>query len=394
MTAERFYQLITRYQTGELSPGEWKEFSAILSGETYKDWINADIQDSFDKMESNVLWDNDLRNEIWAGIETQTIASSRRRIRLLTKSWVRYAAAILLLVAGAITWRLMKSPAPAGTVKNNGGLIQQDVLPGGDKAVLTLADGTKITLDDAAKGYVTRQGGTTISKQDSGQLTYTAGKTVPDGSLYNTISTPRGGQYRIVLPDGSKAWLNALSSIKFPATFTGAGRNVVVTGEVYLEVARNIMQPFVVSTNTANIEVLGTSFDVNAYEDEERLKTTLVSGAVRVSVSAGGTTPAVLKPGQQAELTPDAHLTVHSTDIGQAIAWKNGMFQFNQTPLQDAMRQLSRWYDVDVVYPGGKPDIRFSGDMKRDLNLSQVLEALSEMGVKFKIEGKKLIVMQ
>ncbi len=392
MTAERFYQLITHYQTGELSPGEWQEFSAMLSDDTYKDWINADIQDTFDKMESNVLWNNELKNEIWANIETHSIVPARHRIRFLTKSRVRYAAAILLLVAGAATWRLMKAPPWAATAKNNSRPLQQDVLPGGDKAVLTLADGTRITLDDAEKGFITSQGSTKIAKQDNGQLTYTAGKDSPDGSLYNTISTPRGGQYRIVLPDGSKVWLNALSSIKFPAKFTGAGRNVVVTGEVYLEVARNLSQPFIVTTNKATIEVLGTSFDVNAYEDEERLRTTLISGAVRVS--AGSTAPAVLKPGQQAELTPDAHLTVHAADIDQTIAWKNGTFQFNQTSLQDAMRQLSRWYDVDVIYAVGTPDIKFSGDMKRDLNLSQVLEALSEMGVKFKIEGKKLIVMQ
>ena len=392
MTAERFYQLITHYQTGELSPGDWEEFSAILSVEDYKAWINADIQETFDKMESNILWNTDLKNEIWANIESQSIIAARRSIRFPAKSWVRYAAAILLLVAGVTTWRLIKTQPRVETANNKGGPLQPDILPGGDKAVLTLADGTKITLDSVAKGYITNQGGTKISKQDNGQLTYTAGKDNPDGTLYNSISTPRGGQYRIVLPDGSKAWLNALSSIKFPARFTGAERSVVVTGEVYLEVTRNLSQPFVVRANKANIEVLGTSFDVNAYEDEERLRTTLISGAVRVS--AGSTAPAVLKPGQQAELMPDAHLTVHAADLDQTIAWKNGTFQFNQTPLQDAMRQLSRWYDVDVIYAVGTPNIKFSGDMKRDLNLSQVLEALSEMGVKFKVEGKKLIVMQ
>ena len=393
MTAERFYQLITHYQTGELSPGEWEEFSAILSVEDYKAWINADIQETFDKMESNVLWNTDLKNEIWANIEGQSGVAARRRIRFPDKSWVRYAAAILLLVTGVTTWRLMKHQTRVETANNNSGSLQPDVLPGGDKAVLTLADGSKITLDSVAKGYITNQGGTRISKQDNGQLTYTAGKDIPDGKLYNSISTPRGGQYRIVLPDGSKAWLNALSSIKFPARFTGAGRSVVVTGEVYLEVARNLKQPFIVRANKATIEVLGTSFDVNAYEDEDRLRTTLISGAVRVS--AGSTASAVLKPGQQAELMPDAHFTVHAADIDQTIAWKNGIFNFDQENITDIMLQLRRWYNVDVIYEGNKPTDLFSCIIKRDNNISQVLKLFEQTNrIHFKIDGGKVTVMK
>ncbi|SEW53841.1 FecR family protein [Chitinophaga arvensicola] len=303
------------------------------------------------------------------------------------RSWIRYAAAVLLLAGAATVFflRTSKTPAPAPVA---------EILPGGNKAILTLGNGKTIALDQAAAENIAQQGNSRISKLAGGQLIYQSqGNAVT--TEYNTLSTPRGGQYRLVLPDGSKVWLNALSSVRFPAAFTGKERNVTITGEVYFDIAANATQPFQVSiaNNPTRIAVLGTQFNISAYPDEPLIKTTLLQGKVKVSSEAA----VILQPGQQAVLanTPGQQPVslLKEVDTEAAIAWMNGYFQFQQADVKTVMQQIARWYDVNISYEGKIPDRRFSGEISRSANLSEVLKGLSVSGINFRREGRNIIIL-
>ena len=272
------------------------------------------------------------------------------------------------------------------------GTISSEILPGGNKALLTLANGEKISLTDAADGSIADQANVNITKTANGQLVYTilnsANQSLPPS--YNTVETPKGGQFHIVLPDGTKAWLNAASSLRFPTYFAGNSRKVELTGEGYFEVSKNKKSPFFVKTDNQEIEVLGTHFNVNAYKDEGATKTTLLEGSVRVK---SGEASYVLSPGQQSLLKGNV-FNVSNVDTEISTAWKNGQFMFNDETIDAIMRQISRWYDVDVEFaqkPSGTKV--FWGTISRFENVSQVLEILEmTKSVKFKIEGRRIIV--
>jgi len=268
--------------------------------------------------------------------------------------------------------------------------FKNDVLPGGDKATLTLADGSTIVLDDAQNGTLAQQGNSKIIKLD-GKLSYDPTNKNSREIVYNTISTPKGGQYQLELPDGSQVWLNATSSIHFPTSFIGNERRIEITGEAYFEIARNPNMPFIVTVNNAEVQVLGTHFNVNSYDDEDNVKTTLLEGSVKF-VNNGNVN--VLKPGQQSQLTKEGTTKVVSNvDVDEVVAWKNGMFDFENAGIETVMRQLSRWYDVEIEYKG-KTDDLFIAEMRRNIKLSDALKALELTGkVKFDIQGKKIIVM-
>jgi ferric-dicitrate binding protein FerR (iron transport regulator) len=271
-------------------------------------------------------------------------------------------------------------------------VLLNDVAPGGNKAILTLANGSKIILSNAKNGALTQQGNTKVVKLDDGKLAYQPDKTnAPIAVEYNTVSTPRGGQYQLTLSDGSKVWLNAESAITFPTSFTGKERKVSIKGEAYFEVAHDASKPFQVTVNGMEVQVLGTHFNINAYNDEGEMKTTLLEGAVKVSkVSVSK----LIIPGEQAVVSlTEPIIVVQQADVDEAVAWKNGLFHFDNADLQQVMRQLSRWYDVDVVYIGTIPKREFAGEMQRDLRLSQVLELLEKNEVNFKIQGKKIMVL-
>lgn len=300
------------------------------------------------------------------------------RVHLLKRSWFRYAAAILIiaLAAGVFLWQ----PAPRKQT-----VTIKDVNPGNSKAILTLGDGSTIALDSSGNRIIL-QG----IRQQGDQLQYDAAEnTVAVG--YNTLRTPRGGQFRIQLPDGTKAWLNAESSLTYPTTFPGDERKVEVTGEVYFEVAKNAQAPFTVKVNNnTSVEVLGTHFNINAYEDEEYIRTTLLEGTVRVNAR---TDNVVLAPGQQARVSDQGIEVISNTDLDKTLAWKNGLFNFQDAHLKEVMRQLARWYDIDIAYEGNVPDIEFGGKMSRNIKLSDVLKGLKGAGVQFRMEeGPKLIV--
>nr|MBA4167663.1 DUF4974 domain-containing protein [Chitinophagaceae bacterium] len=254
--------------------------------------------------------------------------------------------------------------------------------------VLTLNDGRKIVLDSLPAGTVDLQDGASALLQN-GMLTYNPTQTNIAG--LNTMSTPRGRKFDIKLSDGTHIWLNAASSVTFPVVFKDATRNIKITGEAYLDVAQNT-KPFIVNVDDkTSVQVIGTSFNIKAYRDESAIRTTLITGAIKVS---GNREEKILKPGQQNSLYTDGAFTVdNNTDIEQVTAWKNGAFNFNRADIQTVMRELARWYDIDVIYSGNIPKREFRGEIGRDLSLSQVLKGLKDMEVHFDINGRTVTVM-
>lgn len=316
-----------------------------------------------------------------------------------------WAAAILLLIsAGGYLLYHSGLSHPEGIV-NNHRASSGDAAPGTTKAVLTLADGSQIILDSARSGQLAVQGMTTV-ENNHGAVSYDGSiqggiqKNIPE-LLYNTLTTSRGEQSpTLTLSDGTKVWLNAQSSIRFPVTFSGNVRNVEITGEAFFEVARNASKPFHVIAKGMDVEVLGTQFNINAYSDEPDVRTTLLEGRVKI-VTRGesivhqqqSAQSLILERGQQASVDGGISM-VANPDIDQVMAWKSGLFDFNHASLQTVLRQLSRWYDIDVKFEGSVPVRSFQGKINRDQNLSQVIRMLEYLDVKFRIEGKTLIVLQ
>jgi transmembrane sensor len=414
MDTEKIIALIEGYGAGTLTPGEetaflqWysaaslEEFHTLLAQcqhlpsqlVLYPD-IPAELQARLEQdirkiaaVEDSVFAEGS--RDIGAAEQAVTERSAhRRKIRLL-RSWWAAAAAIILLLAGGWYFQVHRrhDTQLATTQKGIGG----DVAPGTTRAVLTLADGTRITLDSAKNGQLAMQGKTTISHQN-GVITYN-GKTAGE-LLYNTLTTAAGEQSPpLTLSDGTRVWLNAASSIRYPVDFAGDTRTVTVTGEAYFEVAKDAAKPFYVQARDLTVAVLGTDFNINAYADEPAIRTTLLAGSVKVLLPGADR---LLLPGQQDQMMEGANPAatvdrVTTVDIDQVMAWKNGLFNFNHADLPTVLRQLARWYAIDVRFEGEAPARTFHGKMTRDLNLSQVVAVLQDVGVKFRLEGRTLIV--
>lgn len=308
------------------------------------------------------------------------------------RRWLRFAAAAVLigLICTGGLWLLLSRSHKGSDLPTGNPISKQDIVPGGNKAILTLAGGSTIILDSAANGTLARQGNADIVKLSNGQLAYKNQANKDVAVLYNTLSTPRGGQYRLALPDGSLVWLNAASTIRYPTAFTGTERRVEVTGEAYFEIAKNATMPFMVSTGGVAITVLGTNFNVNAYPDETSRRVTLLAGSVKVTQ---GNESELLLPGRQAKIGKDIKV-LSNVDVDEVMAWKNGKFIFGEkTDIATIMRQVARWYDVDVEYQGVVTQ-HFWGTISRDVNASRIFRMLEATGgVHFKIEGKKVMVM-
>lgn len=390
-------ELFQKYLRNECTPAEIDRLMELLDNPENRDIEEELILVQLQKDLKPAGYTNPVLKEqlddklrvILQNIGTQQAPVSKR----LTIPWLRVAAAasiiLVLLASGYMLWN-KPSKQVAGTVPEIKKAAPEDVAPGGNKAILTLGNGGKIVLDSINNGVLAMQGNTSILKLASGELAYKSPAGQSTEIVYNTLTTPAGGQYQLTLPDGTKVWLDAASSIRYPTAFTGIERRVAITGQVYFEVAKNEKLPFIVQHGAINMKVLGTHFNVNAYDDENTVKTTLLEGSIKVSRDA---TQTILKPGQQVQVAKNGGFKmISNADVEEAIAWKNGFFQFNRCDLQTVMRQLSRWYDVEVVYQGNIPSQEFGGKMERDLNLSEVLEGLGSL-VHFKIENKKLIVM-
>ena len=332
-----------------------------------------------------------LERELFAGILQKT--TKKKKIFQLSKiCWYKQAmAALILLFIGLGTYyNFIATNDSETTVITTPVLAKKDLPPGRSRAILTLSNGSTVVLDSIGNGFVTQQSNTQIVKTAKGQLSYTTLNQNSKELVYNSVSIPRGGQYQLVLPDGTKVWLNAASSIRFPVAFVGKERKVTITGEAYFEVAKDKKKPFIVSSANIDIEVLGTHFNVSAYTEESIVKTTLLEGSVKIN---NKNSEVYLLPGQQSQLNNSGQFSIkNNIDLDKEIAWTRGKFQFNSNTIQEIMLQLSRWYDVEVIYQGKVSSETFSAIVKRSSNISQVLKLMEASGVKFDIEGKKIYV--
>lgn len=381
MDQQTFSNLLERYLSEDLS----REEAALLLDS---------LQDDAMREQWQAALDNLLANKSLHGLsDPARMQAIRQRIvkpkkYSLLKKMAPYATAAAVLTA--VFTYAYRSTGPK-SVQAARTTPLHNVTPGGNKAVLTLADGSQIALDSAGMGDIASQGSVRVIKLDSGQLAYRApgsnGERPPE---FNTLATPRGGQFRVVLPDGSKVWLNAASSLRFPTAFTGNDRLVQLSGEAYFEVAKNARQPFKVMVDDLAVQVLGTSFNVKAYKEDGKINTTLLEGAVNVQ---HGTQVILLKPGQQATMNDINTLSLkENVNMEEVVAWKNGYFQFNHEPLKGVMGQLARWYDAEVTYEGKVPEREFGGQIARSSSITDVLKMLELSDVHFRVEGKKIIV--
>lgn len=396
-----YRQLIARYVDEECTSEELEEVLDYIGKDEANRLVLEQMQAAHRQSFSRELppeeneWSERVRLELLertgAGIVVPFYKSRFPRV---------VAAVILVLVSAAAYYYLndeSRSVAPAVASENK----NENIIPGGNKATLTLADGSVIDLNEADNGDVAFQGNAKVIKMD-GQLNYATGGEQDNRVAYNTVTTPRGGQYVVVLADGSKVWLNAASSLKFPTTFKNTPRQVELTGEGYFEIAKNILpggkkQPFYVRVhsatgNSGTIEVLGTHFNIMAYDEEAAINTTLLEGSVKVNMPDR---TVFLTPGQQAQLTKADNTTAVLTDVDMeaVVAWKNGEFRFDNMDVKAIMRQIGRWYDVDIVYRTALPETGLSGKIERKKDIAQLLEILEATHkVKFNIEGRNIIV--
>jgi Fe2+-dicitrate sensor, membrane component len=303
----------------------------------------------------------------------------------------RWAVAIIVFMAAGAWWLTRNNVQKNSLAVTNE--PPKPIVPGTTGAILILDDGSQLVLDSMGNGIVATQEGAQIQLKD-GQLAYDETNAGKENLVYNTLATPKGREFKIVLPDGTNAWLNSGSSIRYPIHFHSKERLVYITGEVYFEVAHNKSAPFLVKINTpagdaGTVEVLGTHFNINAYENVYR--TTLLEGSVKVRTATDR--ELLLRPNQQAIATPTSLSIDRSPDIDKVMAWRRGFFNFDNVGLQEVMQQLARWYDIEVAYQGAVPDITFAGELSRGMTWSGVLRALEESKVHFKTEGRKIIIL-
>lgn len=373
ITREELDELLHRTATNREMPS----LSAVMR--TY--WEKAKAESITDEK----VWEEKFQQMM---LEARSVAPSVGNAPVKKFTWKRMAAAAAILLAtGLSTYFVFRSTTAPVTSTNV--TAKNDIPPGKSGAILTLANGEQIVLDSVGNGVLAIQGKTKLIS-DNGQIRYEGQEGESTTELYNTITTPRGRQFTLLLADGTKVWLNAASSLRYPATFSAITRKVEVTGEAYFEVAKSKI-PFVVDARGTAVQVLGTHFNINAYEDEASIQTTLLEGSVKVSKDGRTRT---LEPGQQSQIGADANIRVLdevNTDV--VLAWKNGYFSFDQADLFAVMRQISRWYDVDVVYEGNMPDRRFGGEISRNTNASEVLQILEESNIHFKIMDRKIVVL-
>lgn len=384
LNADRLTYLWSRWIEKTASEEETEELFRIIKNhpaEELQQFIPIDYKNHL----PHEIMDDESKSLILQNILKKPLETSLPKRRPIKINIVRYAAAVILVfgLATATYFYFQPTEKPEATASTQTE-TPKDILPGTQRATLTLSDGTIIELDDAANGLLAEQEGTKISKTD-GQISYvqpSSPLSLLPSPLYNTMTTPRGGLYHLILPDGTKVWLNAASSITYPTAFTGTTREVSITGELYFEVIKNTAKPFIVKTYKEEITVRGTSFNVNSYTDEQFIKTSLLEGSLWIG-------NAELKPGE-------AHSNgkVFKEDVNKDVAWKNGSFAFRNSDLKTVMRQLARWYNLEVIYEGKVPGGTFSGEIGRSLTLNQLLKGLTTTKIKYRLEnGNKLVIV-
>jgi ferric-dicitrate binding protein FerR (iron transport regulator) len=382
---DHFLKIVEKYHSGNASREELEFLHAYYEGFS----LNDNYTDTLSEADRLLL-----KNELKNSIKKKLAVSQQGRVKSDQRNVIRWtisaAAAVIICIGVGLYYfpeEIISNPIAKSAAEN-------EIIPGGNKAILTLADGEKISLTDVDNGTVIEHAGTKIVKTADGQLVFSVlpNKQVPlDESHYNTIETPKGGRYQIRLPDGSNVWLNAASKLTFPSSFISLkNRTVELNGEAYFDIATDKKHPFIVKTYNQVVEVFGTEFNINSYVDEPAVKTTLLEGSIKVSGKKGN--DKILVPGQQSTLTPTG-LRIDNIDTDQSVAWKENQFVFESDDIQYIMRMISRWYNVEVAYVGEIPKSRFGGAVSRFEHVSEVLKSLESTGrVKFEIDGRRILV--
>lgn len=369
MTEQEIVKLLERYTTGNCTPEE-----TILVESLYQMLEEISPAPSHKNIE-----------KAYVHVKKNLPAATKRSI---PQQWVVAASLLLIISIGISLYLYFPKDKSDERVY---AAAKANFAPGKSQAFLTLANGKKIPLKDVSNGKIATEGNITITKTDKGHIVYNASEGKNTVPVINTVSTPRGGEYVLTLSDGTKVWLNAASSIVYPASFTGKTRDVKVDGEVYFEVAHDPEHPFRVNANDQTVEVLGTHFNINSYTDEPSLKTTLFEGQVKIIKS---NQTVILKPGEQVinDRNSVSLMLKKEADLQQVLAWKNGRFFFNYTDAGSVLRQIARWYDIEIKFKGKIPHQRLSGSFSKYTNASNALEILEYAGVNLKVEGRTIIV--
>ena len=402
---ERIIELVIAHLKGELSP----EDRAVLVAWINEHPENRSLVEAFldeRQLKAGIAETYEAGSRIWEDIEkrltiqrqTPVITAVKKRRVAVMRRWYGVVASIIIIL-GIGLYRYMSDAGKPTTVSTD---ISANIqAPDVNRAVITLADGRCVFLDSAANGALAQQGNTSLVKLANGQIAYrTADGTItrdPGGyrEQYNTLTNPNGSRVvNMTLSDGTRVWLNAGSSLKYPVTFAGNERNVEVTGEAYFEVAHNQQQPFIVSRKEAmTVRVLGTKFNVNTYEDEPDLRVTLVEGSVKVNAGTGNAAAAVLRPGEQAVIDQQRKLSTRThVDLDEVMAWREGYFKFNNSDLRTVMRQISRWYDVEVVFEQQVPQKQFVGTIPKRLDLKTVLKIIEENNIHYEFKNNRIVI--
>ncbi|WP_316800058.1 FecR family protein [Pedobacter frigidisoli] len=382
---DRINELLDKYVHKTIGEDDFIELFQYISKDEYKHVLD-DYMKYSDKL---TLPDADVHHVDWQHMYNNIVDKKEKsRTAIVIDFAKKITIAASLVAVGYIAYHTYLGKSMQQTT---GKTVKADLAPGGNKAILKLGDGTEIILNDAQNGGLSQQGSSVINKENEGLISYAANERKETRVFTNVLTTPRGGQYRLELPDHSQVWLNAESSITFPTAFTGQYRKVSVTGEVYFEVSKDKSKPFMVENQNTTIEVLGTHFNVNVYPNEVQSAVTLLEGSVRLKNNHSSR---ILQPGQQAVFEANgSQIQLRNVDTENVVDWKNGLFIFEDASITEVMRQVERWYDVDVKYVGKVPAIKFNGIVSRNNNVSKLLKFLRAAGnIEFNINNKTIEV--
>lgn len=389
-----------RFLDDQHSSQDLSRIQSYLNSNEDNDALSKLVEDKLSELGDDLVYDEAVIASILSNVDKKVFASldrtdvandSIRQISFVRRLWRPLAIAAVFLVALTVGYLVMDRNKESQSQME----LADAIFPGGNKAVLVLSDGTSINLNDVDNGLLAEQSGMKIEKDEDGLITYELSTLEKEDAVisYNSIVTPNGGQYKVILSDGTSVWLNAASSLRYPTRFSGNERRVELVGEGYFEVAENKQMPFIVESEGQKVQVLGTHFNINTYDDENIVKTTLLEGAVKVST---GKQAGLLSPGEQARvnLTTD-RITISDVNVERIIAWKNGRFSFEETNIRNIMKQVSRWYDVDVSFEGDFSAVELSGVISRTENVAQLLKLLKgTRQVDFKLVGKSITVFK
>ena len=399
MEKETVIFLLQKHIAGTLTEADKIELTTFIDKKQHKEVITAALEELLSRNNQITEFDEKRFMPLVAGVfkadvitDEDAIADSttnKRKGVFGKKAWLALMA--LVFVGALSVYFYYFKPFPFKPFAGNNNSVSDEVAPGGYKALLTLFDGSTIVLDSVADGLLTQQGNAKVTKVANGELSYSAAGETNSNNLFNTVTTPRGGQYQVVLSDGSRIKLNAFSSVTYPTTFGGKDRSVTITGEAYFEIAKNAKKPFKIRVYDMEVEVSGTEFNINAYTDEPAIKTTLIKGNIKLT---NNEMLLMLHASQQGQFDKQGNFSLEKNiDTNEVIAWKNGLFQFNNADAKTAIRQIGRWYNVDVVYEkGALKNQEVFGEIRRNVNLSEVVKLLKKSDINCSVEGRTLFV--